>query len=421
MSNVSNKNAGSLVLFSMGCFALSYATAIVFARALGADGYDDYAVAVSSVTILATLAEMGTGKYAMRVMPAYTLSRRWSLASGYLRFSVLLILLSSLVLTFVTATPEFFENGVFGDYALGIVVLFLPVMAWVGAGSEFVMANQAPIRSAFVTRLLVPGATLALGVAWVRSSFEFTAPRGVLCYGLGWVAGLVAVAVFLSQTTRSEIGGARPEYRSREWMTNSLPFLFFALLVTVLAKVGVIVLEIVHPQEATVAVYAAAAETAAFIYLVAKSTDKMFLPDLSVRIEQRDGAAIRAGRIRRWIWLGPLCVLYLVAVVFFGKQILGLFGEEFVAGYPALCIMAVATSVWTMASLAPSYLKYLGMNRFVIVATTATVVAHIGLCFPLGRFFGATGAALSYAIPVTLLYITLALVASRQIRKKMRA
>ena len=44
MSNVSNKNAGSLVLFSMGSFALSYATAIVFARALGADGYDDYAV-----------------------------------------------------------------------------------------------------------------------------------------------------------------------------------------------------------------------------------------------------------------------------------------------------------------------------------------------------------------------------------------
>ena len=417
MSGSSNKNAVALLVFSVGSFALSYATAIVFARALGAVGYDDYAVAISSAAILATLAEMGTGKYAMRIMPAYAEKRSWSLASGYLRSSVGLILLASIVLALLTAVPEFLEDGQFGDYALGVVILFLPVMALVGAGSEFVMANRAVIRSAFVTRLLVPGSTLALAVAWALSSYELTAPRAVLSYGLGWLVGLAAVAWFLRRTTRTEVREARAQYQSREWLVSALPFLFFALLITVLAKVGVIVLEIVHPQEATVAVYAAAAETGAFIYLVAKSTDKMYLPDVSLLIEREDVAAMRAGRVHRWAWLGSICVLFLLAVFFFGKKMLLLFGEEFVAGYPALCIIAVATSVWTMASLAPSYLKYMGKNRFVIVATTLTVVAHIGLCFPLGYYYGATGAALSYAIPVTLLYITMALVVGRHMRK----
>ena len=52
MSNVSNKNAVALLLFSVGSFALSYATTIVFARTLGANGYDDYAVAVSALTTI---------------------------------------------------------------------------------------------------------------------------------------------------------------------------------------------------------------------------------------------------------------------------------------------------------------------------------------------------------------------------------
>ena len=46
MSGASNKNAVALLLFSTGSFVLSYATAIVFARALGAVGYDDYVTAL---------------------------------------------------------------------------------------------------------------------------------------------------------------------------------------------------------------------------------------------------------------------------------------------------------------------------------------------------------------------------------------
>jgi len=417
MSEIPRKQTLSLLFFSIGSFGLSYATAIIFARALGAVGYDDYAVAVSLAVILSTLAEMGTGKYALRVMPAYVERAEWSAANGYLRFSTGLILVVSLVLAGVGAAWELFEDGEFGDYASGLVLLFLPAMAWVGAGSEFVMANRAAIRSAFVTRLLVPGSTLVFAVAWMLSPYQLTPTGGVLCYGLGWLVGLGVVYVFLRQTTPLEVFEAEADQRGREWLTRLRPFLFFALLVSVLAKIGVVVLEVVAPAEATVAIYSAAAETGAFIYIVAKSTDKLYLPTASMLIERRDvSALLRAGRERR-VWLGSICVGFLLGVLVFGRQILGLFGAEFAAGFDALCIIAVATCVSTMASLAPAFLKYVDRQRFVIVATTAAVLAHIGLCFPLGYYYGATGAAISYAIPVITLYVTMALVASRELQK----
>lgn len=417
MSDIPRKQTVPLLLFSISSFVLSYTTAIIFARALGAVGYDDYAVAVSFAVILSTLAEMGAGKFALRVMPVYVDRGEWSAAKGYLRFSIGLILVVSLLLAAVGAAWEFIEDSEFGDYATGIVLLFLPAMAWVGAGSEFVMANRAAIRSAFVTRLLVPGSTLVFAIAWLVSPYDLSPAGGVLCYGAGWLIGLGAVYVFLKQTTRPEVFDAEADRRAWEWLARLRPFLFFALLVSVLAKSGVVVLEFVAPTEATVAIYSAAAETGAFIYIVAKSTDKLYLPTASMMIERLDVPALLRGRRGRWLWLGSVCVGFLLVVFVVGRQILGLFGPEFVDGYPALCIIAVATCVWTMASLAPSFLKYVNRQRFVVVATTVAVLAHIGLCFPLGYYYGATGAAISYAIPVIALYVTMAIVANQELQK----
>jgi len=74
-----------------------------------------------------------------------------------------------------------------------------------------------------------------------------------------------------------------------------------------------------------------------------------------------------------------------------------------------------ANQVWTVFSLSPSCLKYFKRNAFVLWATTATVAANITLCSVLGCRFCATGAAIAYAVPVVLLYVTFAVAAFRSL------
>ena len=408
MADISSKKTIVLLTFSIGSFLLSYLISILFARSMGISGYDDYAVAISSLAILATLSEMGTGKFGLRIIPVYREKKMWYLAKGYIAFSIRLILIVSLILVVTTIIIEYAEDGAFGNYALGLAVLFLPLVAWAGAGTEIIMANGASIRSAFITRLLVPGTTLLLGSIWVLSFIALTAVQGVLLYGMGWFTGLFVVILFMKQTTRSEIRKARAVSKTKEWSRNAFPFLFFAFLLTLLTKIAVIILEIVHPDEAEVAVYAVAAETGVFIILVAKSTNKMYLPVLSLMIERKNRPGMIALRKQRWSWLGPICFLFLVVIFVFGKKILLFFGPQYVEGYTALCILAVAASIWTMTSLAPPFLKYIGKNRFVTGSTIIAVVFHIILCFPLGYYYGATGAAVSFAIPVIALYLMMA-------------
>ncbi|MDG2385473.1 MAG: oligosaccharide flippase family protein [Pirellulaceae bacterium] len=417
MRRIQRRQKVWLLVFSMLSFALSYATAIVLARGLGADGYDNYAVAVSFAAILATLAEMGTGKYALRIMPAYSERHDWSAARGYLRFSMRWTLIASLSLAIIGAVWEYSRDGVFGNYALGVVLLFLPAMAWVGAGSEFVTANQAAIRSGFVTRLLVPGVTLLLALLWIESRFTLTATSGGICYGLGWLAGVIAVYCLVLRTTRKEILNATPVFKNSEWLKSIWPFLYFALLISVLAKIGVIILEVVAQNEAIVSIYSVAAETGMFIGIVAKSTDKLYLSNVSTLLERRDLDGLKHLARVRWLWIGSITLLFLSATFFFGKQILAMFGEEFVEGYAALCVVAVSSSVWTMNSLTPAFLKYLHRQKLVVITTTLTVLIHVLFCVPLGYWFGATGAAVSYAIPVIGMYLMMAVLARQELTR----
>ncbi len=70
-----------------------------------------------------------------------------------------------------------------------------------------------------------------------------------------------------------------------------------------------------------------------------------------------------------------------------------------------------------MNSLTPAFLKYLHRQKLVVITTTLTVLIHVLFCVPLGYWFGATGAAVSYAIPVIGMYLMMAVLARQELTR----
>ena len=116
----------------------------------------------------------------------------------------------------------------------------------------------------------------------------------------------------------------------------------------------------------------------------------------------------------------PVLAAFLVAVLGFAPQILGLFRAEFVAeGTLPLRLLAIAAAVSISFALAPTYLKYRGRHRATFTALAACALLQLALLAPLVPRFGAAGAAAAYAAAVVLMYGTLALAARRDIRRGM--
>ena len=100
------------------------------------------------------------------------------------------------------------------------------------------------------------------------------------------------------------------------------------------------------------------------------------------------------------MWLVPVTFAYFLGVVLFGKAILGVFGPEFVEGYPALVWISGGASISVILSMAPNYLKFIRRNRLVLGITAVAAAANFGLILWLGPKHGATGAAIAYAISI---------------------
>ncbi|HIE95536.1 MAG: hypothetical protein ABGZ23_24720 [Fuerstiella sp.] len=163
-------------------------------------------------------------------------------------------------------------------------------------------------------------------------------------------------------------------------------------------RVSLVILELLPVAEAEVGYFAAALETGCLILLLSKSTDKLFQPEMSVLVQQRNIEQGIRLRNKRYIFVGSGCVVFMLAMLLFGREILGLYGPEFRAGYVALCFVSAGACAWTMFSLAPVYLRFVGCSVFVIAMTVVAAVMMAVLTSVLGLQYGATGAGIAFCV-----------------------
>ncbi|MEM6691237.1 MAG: lipopolysaccharide biosynthesis protein [Planctomycetota bacterium] len=387
-----------LVLLSLISAAIGYITSITVAQILGADGFEHYAVAIASLAILSTIAEAGTGKFALKAWPEYITTGQLGLASGFVRFALTAVVVISLVILLVAATGESVEGNQFGDHAFGIAVCFLPGVALAGAGIDFVMASRRAIMGSFISRLFIPLLTFVTILFCAQLFSSFDSSWAAACFGMSSCIGAsIAIVVFL-RTSGQKLRSVTPAYQVRHWTWECTKYLSLAMLVTLTFRISLLVLEVLPVSEIEVSLFAAATETGCLILLLSKSTDKYYQPYISVMLMQQSWDEAVTMRRQRYKKIGIACLLFLGIVVFFGRRILGLYGEEFKDGYLALCFVAFGASTWTVFSLAPAYLKFVAKDQFVFLTNVFGAFAMATLTFTLGMHWGATGAAFAFCV-----------------------
>jgi O-antigen/teichoic acid export membrane protein len=227
----------------------------------------------------------------------------------------------------------------------------------------------------------------------------------VLSYGVAWVVSFFLLRRLAFRSLPPEVMTAEEIREPRAWLKRSAPFLIHSVMMTQFASLGIVGLELLGGDVQSVAVLAAAMQTGSFIVLLATATNRLYGPMASSFIERRDYDGIMATIRERHRWIIPATLIYFAAMVLFGRSILGLYGPDFVAGYPALCFIAGGASVSVWFAMAPNYLKFVGRNRLVLGITAAAALLNVGLLVILGPRYGATGAGAAYGISLAIMAV----------------
>lgn len=404
-----------MVALNVAGVFLAYASTILLARELSHVAFDHYVGAIATLGLFAALAEGGFGKYGLRVLPIYDAADDGGKIAGYLRFAFFGTLSLSLVLAAIMIAIETPVQSGNRREVLTLALIYLPAMAGAGVVIDLMLAFRMPIAAMFISRIVIPLTTLLLIISLTRLT-HFTAGHAVLCFASGSVLALLLGLLLCVRQTRPLVGDAAAEMNLVRWSSESFAFMLFTFMISWLFRSTLVITHHMPHGEAGVGLLAPAFETGCLILLLSKSTDKYFQPAVSLFLESNDWRQMSILRRDRLVMIGSGIGLFLLVVAVFGKSILSLYGPRFIVSYPALCWIAIGSSMATLFSLAPTFLLYAGRRRLLTWLLFVHALMLLTLTVVLFRQYGGTGAAAAYAISVSSYAISNLCCANREFR-----
>lgn len=281
---------------------------------------------------------------------------------------------------------------------------------------EVLSANGRDILASIIFRLAVPVTAFVLLALLLYSPVEVSGAVAVGCWGTAWTLMLAVIVIHVRRATVPEVWRAQPFEEGPTWRREARPFSIYRISLALLSQVGVIALDRLNPSATSVGAYVAALSTVGLALVLATATNRFYSRQLSIRLEQQDYAGVLALRRERLRLLIPAMVIFLATVFFFGREILGFFRPEFAdEGFTALRLLAVATAISAVFSLAPTYLKYSRRNRTMRNIVVAAAAVQVVLLVSLVPRFAATGAAVAYAVSMCGMYLVSSHTAHREL------
>ncbi len=403
----------SFVLQGAG-LALGYAVHVLLARWLGAGGYGVYTYVLAWASLLAIPAGMGFPLLVVRFVPEYSTGQQWDRLRGLLQWGATRVPAVGAVLALLAlAVAALFDGDSVYSRPLRIGLWLVPAQALLAVIGGMYRGFHW-IGRAYAIRVLRHAVMLALlFVLWI-AGLTLTSRMALGAVLAAALLVLLMMGSLLWRRVPAAIRQARAAYVPRQWLRVSIPLLLVGGFVMVLNQTDIVMIgSLLGPREA--GLYQAASRTAALAGLVPIAVAAAAEPMLARLYAEGDRA-----RLQR---LASVCVQWtagaaLMAALFFivlGRPVLAFFGEDFVASYSVLLILAGGQFFFAAFGVAAGLINLTGHQQWGMLIFGGSALLNVALNGIGILIWGYLGAALATATAFTVMGIALWIVAKKKV------
>lgn len=392
-------------------FPASLLCSIILARMLGPARFGQYAFIMALVPLLALPTGNGIARLLTREVTKFAHAEDWGRYRGILRFGYGWVLAYSLgvliVILLLAGTLD--SDALAGKWrylpGAAVLVPLLGVIAVLNGATKglgFVTASEAP------SQLVRPLAFLLILAAFAAYGQLTTA----VAIGGQLVATGVAVVVAAVLLARKQPGVASHHnamYATRDWSLMLLPMTLIALVATLNAQFGIVLLGLIGTDE-SVAAFQIADSGAKLVTLSLVLVNMVIGPQIVKYRLADDSAGLqhlsRQSARSALLIAGPLAFAFII----FGKPIITLFyGAEYAAiAYWPLTILALGNLASVFIGSVGYLLIMSGYEKETLRGQVISLVVNIVACSVLIPLYGAVGAALGVMIGVIVWNVLMA-------------
>jgi O-antigen/teichoic acid export membrane protein len=380
-----------------------YATHVAVAWMHGPAQLGFYALGITLVQVANILSQLGLDNGVVRYVAHYGAGGDTARVRG--------IILQSLAVTFALSAAlcsllflgaGFLAQDFFGKpfletmfRAFAGAIPFLTIMSmalWATQGFGTVK------YASFVGQILRPLVNLVLVIFFYLLGIQILG--AVAAYVLSMAFGAALALYYLRRVFRGLLAG-KPEYESRELSAVSAPMIVANVTQYANLWIAVAVLGVFEPVS-VVGIYNVAARTAALSAFILVAFGGIFSPLASglYRQNRRRELGRLYDEVSRWSFTGALAFFLLTTLL--ARDIMRVFGEEFVSGWPVIVVIAAAQLFNSSVGPTARLLAMTGHQKVVMVSTAASAAAALALSLLLVPTYGILGAAAATATALVL-------------------
>ncbi len=381
-----------------------FVSQVALARWMGPEQFGVYVYVWTLVLVTGAIATVGLNIGAIRIVSelrekAAVAELRGFLLSGRL---VVAVVAGGVAALAIAAAWHLADRGVAGPWmTIAIIMLAVPAYSLTDL-QDGICRGCARIGSALVAPyilrpLLILGGVGTLHLAGVGLDASRAAMAAVVATWIAWALQTMIVA----RELRPIVPVGPRTYDVPAWRATAAPLMAMGIFDLAMQNIDVIVIS--NLASATEAgIYFAGAKTMALILFVHYAVGSAMSNRFAAIATRGDADAMRAAvrdavRWTFWPSLG-LAILMLLS----GKHLLALFGPGFAAGYPVMCILAVAIVGRAAIGPAEALLNMTGGQRDCARSLMIAALANIILSVALTPVLGILGAATAVSCAILL-------------------
>jgi len=384
--------AGSFEVIGL---SLRFALALLIARLFGPAGLGTYTLAVAFANGAALIGVLGMDRASTRFIAHHRARSEHGAVVGLARFAtfVTIIISAGLTATLLVAAPEIERAWHQPGLALPVQVLALavPAIALGAAWRDGLRGFQDVRLAGLLEKVGIPGLTAValLGALALGGGGATAAAAGAL-------VAYVATALVAGASLLRRVSGpaTAPAYHRSAWTRFAALMAVEGVLLFVLQWTDQLLVGFFLDTHA-VGVYASALRLAALVAVPLLAVNSIMAPTAASLHGAGETERLRVTFARMtWATAGAGLAIGAVLLVS-GPWLLGLFGPEFVAGYPALVVLVLGQVVNAATGSVGVILGMTGHAGRLTLNAGLTAMLTIGLNLLLIPRFGIVGAALA--------------------------
>jgi len=376
---------------------------IVLARTLGADGAGTFALVYSTLIIVVICARFGIDRSLLKLVASHGSANEWPKVRGAYNSGRLSVLLLSMGLTiglYFGAVPiSAFYSDVVPVSTLRLVSLAIIPVAMIFLHAEALKGLKRVNLSLLLNGIMIPFLAVCLLLTF---DALHVVDGAVLAYLIAaFITATSAFFLWNYYDRRSRSGDSFEHFSCLKILSASFPLFIVTLALNLQGVIPIFFLG--HFSESKeIALFNAAVKTALMIGMILQAVNAHYAPRFAALYYKKETEKLERTARKAVLLPAAVATPILLLLMAFPKQIMGLFGEEFVAAAPLLMIVAAAQFINVATGPVAHLLMMSDHGKAARNTALLGMLVSLAFCFLLIPEYGAFGAAIAHSLGLAI-------------------